>query len=286
MLTNYFLDLDTFVGNVIHSSVDATYISRHISLRVGGPIKSPALTVNRLCGSGFEVVCLGAESILLGKSNVILCSGTENMSASPLVMDGIQSRFGTALGKGLHAEDSLWAALTDSYTRTPMGITAENLAKKYDISRQECDEYGLRSQQLWKKAHDAKVFDSEMCPIPLPNKKGDAEVFSVDEHPRPATTIQNLAKLKPVFKEDGCVTAGTASGICDGAASLVLASEAALSAHHLVPLSRIVSWNRVGCEPEIMGIGPVEAIRGALAVADLSLSQMDLIEVNEAFAAQ
>lgn len=207
------------------------------------------------------------------------------MSQAPLVIDGLTARWGAALGAGMQAKDALWAGLTDSYTGTPMGITAENLAVKYNITRENCDEYALRSQQTWQAANAAGVFNAEIAPVEVKGKKGK-ESMHADEHPRHNASIADLAKLKPVFKENGTVTAGSASGICDGAASLVLAGEQSVKENHLKPLARVVAWNRVGCEPSEMGIGPVEAIRGALQAANLTLNDMDLIEINEAFAAQ
>jgi acetyl-CoA acyltransferase 2 len=297
---------ETFFGNVIGSSLDYAYLARHTALKSGVPIKSPSLTVNRLCGSGFETVCLGVEAIQQvclpdksliyvlikssfvfskGRSSIALCGGTENMSQAPMVIDGLTARWGAALGKGIKAEDALWAGLTDSYVKLPMGITAEKLGAQYGVTRQDCDEYGLRSQLSYQKAHEAGVFKNEIAEVELKGKKGP-EKFSVDEHPRTNTTIADLQKLKPVFKEDGIVTAGTASGICDGAASLVVADEVAVKSHGLKPLARVVAWSRVGCDPSIMGIGPVEAIRNALKAANLTLADMDLVEINEAFAAQ
>jgi len=276
---------ETFYGNVIQSSLDAAYISRHIALRIGAPITSPALTVNRLCGSGFEAACLGAEAVDMQRAHITLCGGTENMSQAPMLIDGITSRWGTALGKGLHAEDSLWAGLTDRYANLPMGMTAENLGMKYGITRQESDAYSLRSQQSYAAAAAAGIFANEIAPIDIKSKKG-VESMNSDEHPRASTSAADLAKLKPVFKEDGVVTAGTASGICDGAASVVVASETACRDNSLRPLSRMVAWSRVGCDPSIMGIGPVTAIQRALEVAGLTLDDIDLIEINEAFAVQ
>lgn len=275
---------ESFFGNVTQSSTDASYLARHVALKSGCAIKSPALTLNRLCGSGFEAVCLGAEAIIDGRANVTLCGGTENMSQAPMTIDGLTARWGAALGKGMVAKDSLWAGLTDAHIGLPMGITAENLAEQYSISRQDCDEYALRSQHTWAAAHEAGVFNDEIAPVEVKGRKGK-ETMSADEHPRP-TEIGHLTKLRPVFKENGTVTAGSASGICDGAASLVLSGEEEVKANGLTPMVRLVSWCRVGCDPKVMGIGPVEAIRGALRVADLSLDQMDLVEINEAFAAQ
>eukprot|EP01038_Epipyxis_sp_PR26KG_P004547 gene4547-6418_t len=277
---------ETFYGNVISSSLDAPYLSRHAALMAGVPIASPALTLNRLCGSGFEAVCLGVEAIIQGRSKVTLCGGSENMSQAPMAIDGLTARWGATLGNGIKAEDTLWAGLTDSYAKLPMGMTAEKLAEQYSISRLDCDEYALRSQLSYQKANEAKIFDLEICPVEVKGKKG-IEVFKVDEHPRANSTLANLQKLPSVFKKDvGVVTAGSASGICDGAASLIVASEESLKLNNSVPLARIVAWCRIGCDPSIMGIGPVEAIKGALRAANLTLQDMDIIEINEAFAAQ
>lgn len=207
------------------------------------------------------------------------------MSQAPMVIDGISARFGAALGKGLKAEDSLWAGLTDTYAGLPMGMTAEKLGAKYNITRDQCDEYGLRSQQLYQKANAAGIFKAEISPIEIKGKKG-VETISSDENPRANAAIGDMQKLKPVFKEGGLVTAGSASGISDGAASLLVASESAVKEQGLQPLSRIVAYSRVGCDPSIMGIGPVEAIREALKAAGLTLKDMDIVEINEAFAAQ
>jgi acetyl-CoA acyltransferase 2 len=275
---------ETFMGNVIGSSLDYAYLSRHVALKSGVPVPSPSLTVNRLCGSGFETTCLGVEAIEQGRSSIALCGGTENMSQAPMVLDGLSTRFGTALGKGIKAEDQLWAGLTDSYVKIPMGLTAEKLGAQYGITRDQCDEFSLRSQSTYVEAAKHGIFNAEIAEVEVKGKKG-IEKMHADEHPR-ATTLDSLKKLKPVFKEDGLVTAGSASGICDGAASLVIASEAATRANNLTPLARVVAWSRVGCDPSIMGIGPVDAIRNALKAANLSLKDMDLIEINEAFAAQ
>jgi len=278
---------ETIMGMVGTSSLDAAYMSRHVALRAGVPISAPSLNINRLCGSGFEAVCLGAESIMLGRASVTLCGGTENMSASPMVIDGIAARHGVALGKGMIAQDSLWAALTDSLAKMKMGDTAEALGAKYGITRAQCDEFGLRSQNLYQKAFEAGVFKAEIEPMSVKGRKGP-ELVSADESPRLNCVLADLEKLKPVFKpEGGLVTAGSASGISDGAACLIVASEEAIKANGMnKPLARLVAWSRVGCDPSIMGIGPVEAIRKALGAAKLTLADMDLVEINEAFAAQ
>ncbi|CAM9177904.1 unnamed protein product, partial [Choristocarpus tenellus] len=267
----------TFVGNVIQSSPDACYLARHVALKSGAPIKSPALTVNRLCGSGFEAIVQGAEAIQLGKASITLCAGTENMSAAPLVVSGIHSRWGVALGSGMQMEDSLWAGLTDSHAGLPMGMTAENLAAQYGVTREECDKYAVRSQMLWASGHACGAFTQETAPVEIKTKKGP-KVVDTDEHPRLDASEEKMAGLKAVFKKNGVVTAGNASGICDGAGSLIVAGESSLAPNALNPLARVVSWHEVGCEPSIMGIGPAEAIRGALQKVQLTLADIDIVE--------
>ncbi|WFD22431.1 acetyl-CoA C-acyltransferase [Malassezia equina] len=275
----------TVFGVVTSSDATAPYLSRHVGHYAGVPITTPALTINRLCGSGFQAVINAAQEIKSGDASVILTGGTENMSMAPYTLHGV--RFGnTRYGVDLKLADSLATSLTDAVpVPTPMGITAENLAEKYGITRQQCDEFALQSQQRWAKAQEEGAFKDEIVPIEVKVKKA-TETFAVDEHPRPKTTLETLAKLPSVFKKDGVVTAGNASGICDGAAANVIASEEAVNAHGLKPLARIVSYGVTGCEPSIMGIGPVEASKMALKRAGLSVGDMDLIEVNEAFAAQ
>ncbi len=270
-------------GNVLQTSADAIYLARHVGLRSGVPIPAPALTVNRLCGSGFQAVVNGAQDILLGDAELVLTGGTESMSQAPHAARGL--RWGTRFGAEPKLEDTLWSALTDSYTGSPMAITAERLAEQHNISREACDAYGLRSQQTWAAAHEAGRFAAELTPVELKSRKG-TKIMDADEHPRPDASLAAMAKLRPVFKKDGVVTAGNASGICDGAAALLLASEAAVKQHGLTPLARIVQWGIAGVDPNIMGIGPVPAIRGALSRSGLTLNDMDLIEINEAFAPQ
>jgi acetyl-CoA acyltransferase 2 len=198
----------------------------------------------------------------------------------------LTARWGAALGKGFKAEDTLWAGLTDAHAGLSMGLTAENLADQYDISRSECDAYALRSQQQWARANADGIFAAEIAPVQIKTRKG-VESVECDEHPRPATTIESLNGLKPVFRSDGGrVTAGSASGICDGSASLVVASEAACRENGMVPLSRVVAWARTGCDPSCMGIGPVSAIEAVLRVSNLTLADIEMVEINEAFAAQ
>ena len=270
-------------GNVQQTSADAIYLARHVGLRSGVPVPAPALTLNRLCGSGFQAIISGAKQILLGESEIVLAGGTESMSQAPHVVRG--ARWGLPLGKAGALGDTLWDALTDSFTGMPMAITAENLAEQYKISRADSDAYALRSQKTWTAANESGAFSDEIAPIEIKSKKASVQL-AVDEHPRPQTTMEVLAKLPTVFKKDGVVTAGNASGIADGAAALLLASREAAEKRGLKPLARLVQWGIAGVDPRIMGIGPAPAIRKALDRAGLSLSQLDLIEVNEAFAPQ
>ena len=269
-------------GNVQQSSVDAHYGARHVGLKAGLPIEVPALTVNRLCGSGIQAVLSGAQHIKLGEAGVVLAGGMENMSQVPHVLRGLRS--GLKLGQG-KLEDWLWEGLNDPYAGCSMAITAENCAEKYGISREAADAYALRSQQLAHKAWTSGLMKDEVVPVEI---KGRTSVTLVeqDDHMRPETTMEVLAKLPSAFKKDGVVTAGNASGIVDGAAALVIASEAAVKAWAFKPMGRIVSWATVGVEPSLMGMGPAPAIRCALDKAGLSLGDLDLIEINEAFAAQ
>jgi acetyl-CoA acetyltransferase family protein len=276
-------DIDhTIIGNALQTSGDAIYGARHVALKAGVPFDRPALTVNRLCGSGIQSIISGAQMIILGEARTALVGGMESMSQAPHVIRGARSGF--ALGQG-QLEDSLMLALLDSYCNTPMAGTAENLARKHQISRDEQDGYALRSQQEAKRAQEAGVFAVEITPVEVKSRKGTV-MFDHDDHMRPDTTLEGLAKLRPAFAKDGFVTAGNASGIVDGAAALVIADEDFVQSRDLKPLGRIVSWAYAGVEPEIMGIGPVPATRKALEKAGLKISDLDLIEVNEAFAAQ
>jgi acetyl-CoA acetyltransferase family protein len=273
------------VGNAMQTSADAAYISRHVALRAGCRIETPALTVNRLCGSGFEAIVQGAQQILLGESRAVLAVGTESMSQAPHVVRGI--RWGARLGVNPPLEDLLWQGLTDQYCGCPMGITAENLAAKYAIKRADVDSYALRSQQAAAVAWEKGWFADEVCPVPIPDRKTkQPEPWAADEHMRPDTTAEGLAKLAPVFTKDGVVTAGNASGISDGAGACVVTSAGFAKERGLEPIGRLVAWGAAGVEPEIMGIGPAPAARQALERAGMSMAEMDRVEVNEAFAAQ
>ncbi|MFN8652081.1 MAG: acetyl-CoA C-acetyltransferase [Gemmatimonadales bacterium] len=272
-------------GNALQTSADAIYLARHIGLQAGCPIETPALTVNRLCGSGFEAVVQGAQQLLSGESSIVLVGGTESMSQAPHVVRG--ARWGLRLGPPAPLEDTLWEALRDTECGLSMAETAENLATDYKISRAAVDEYALCSQQRARDAWSAGAFADEVVPVPVMNRKTkQPEPWAADEHMRPDTTSEGLAKLPAYFKKDGVVTAGNASGICDGAAALVLSTAAVAAEQGLTPLARLVSWGVAGVPPRIMGIGPAPAARKALAKANLTLDQMDLVEVNEAFGAQ
>lgn len=276
-------DIDhTVMGNALQTSGDAIYGARHVALKAGVPFDRPALTVNRLCGSGIQSIISAAQMIQLGEAKTALVGGMESMSQAPHVIRGARSGF--ALGQG-KLEDSLMVALLDTYCNTPMAGTAENLARKFVISREEQDAYALRSQQEAKRAFDAGYLAEEIVPVEVQTRKSTT-VVDHDDHLRPETTLEGLAKLKPAFAKDGFVTAGNASGIVDGAAALVIADEEFVKQRDLTPMGRIVSWAYAGVEPEFMGIGPVPATREALEKAGLTLSDIDLVEVNEAFAAQ
>lgn len=272
------------IGNVLSPSApDAPYLARHVALKCGLPIPTPALIVNRLCGSGFQSIVNGAQEILAGDSQVVLTGGSDSMSACPYAVRDI--RFGTRLGADPKLEDMMWTSLTDQLSGTPMGVTAENLAVKFNVTREDCDAFSLRSQQTWGAAAAAGHFSDEIVPITLKIKKKDVEM-TLDEHPKPKTTLEQLAKLPPVFKKGGVVTAGGASGICDGAGAVMIASEEAVAKLGLTPLARLVGYGVAGCEPTIMGIGPVPAINAMLEKTGVSLGEVDQIEINEAFAAQ
>jgi acetyl-CoA acetyltransferase family protein len=272
----------TVIGNALQTSGDAIYGARHVALKAGVPHDRPALTVNRLCGSGIQSIINGAHLILLDEARTALVGGMESMSMAPHVIYGARSGF--ALGQG-KLEDSLMVALLDTYCNTTMAGTAENLARRYEISREAQDGYALRSQQEAKRAQDAGIFAAEIVPVEVKTRKG-SKMVDADDHLRPETTLEVLAKLPTAFSKDGFVTAGNASGIVDGAAALVIAGEAFVKAKSAPPLGRIVSWAYAGVEPDIMGIGPVPAIRKALEKANLKLDEIDLVEVNEAFACQ
>jgi len=247
----------TVFGNALQTSADAIYMARHVALKAGLPIECPAVTVNRLCGSGFEAITQGAQLIMLGEADAVLAGGGESMSQAPHVVRG--ARWGLRLGPA-PLEDLLWESLTDPQCGFSMAETAENLADKYQLTRQAVDEVALGSQRRAKQAWDDCVFQDEVVAVPI-KKKGQLVEFRADEHMRPETTLEVLGSLKPYFKKDGVVTAGNASGISDGAAATVIASEGYAKAHGLKPMGRLVAWAVVGVEPKYMGIGPAPAAR-------------------------
>jgi acetyl-CoA acetyltransferase family protein len=270
-------------GNVVQTSKDAPYLARHVGMSVGVPIEVPGLTVNRLCASGLEAAVIGARQLLLGESSMVLAGGTENMSQCPHVIRGIRDGF--RLGN-VEVEDYILVALTDQWNGLIMGLTAENLAEMYHISREEQDEFAYRSHSLAAEARESGRFAEEIVGVETKHRKGKTMVVTRDEHIRADATLETLAALPPVFKKDGTVTAGNSCGINDGAAALVLTTARRARDMGLKPLGRLISWVSVGVNPDIMGVGPVEASRKALKRAGMKLEQMELIELNEAFAAQ
>src|SRR5579864_9015446 len=273
------------MGNAQQTSGDALYGARHVALKAGLPIETPALTVNRLCGSGMQAIVSAAQMMQLGEAKVVLAGGMESMSQAPHVIRG--ARWGLGLGEG-KMEDSLMVALLDTYCGLYMANTAELYAEQQGITREAQDEFALRSQATADAAYKAGRLQEEIVAVQLKDKRGNptGETFSDDDHRRPQTTLEGLAKLKPAFGKNGTVTAGNASGIVDGGAAVVLMPIEEAQRRNLKPLGRIVSWGIAGVEPRVMGRGPVPASRMALEKAGLKLADIDLIEVNEAFAAQ
>jgi len=272
-------------GNAQQTSGDALYGARHVGLRAGIPIETPALTVNRLCGSGMQAIVNAAQMIQTDEAKMVLAGGMEAMSQAPFVIRG---RDGFTLAPGGKLEDSLMVALVDSYCGLAMASTAELYGEQHGITRQMQDEFALRSQQTAEAAYKEGRMQEELVPVALKNSKGEAtgETFTEDDHRRPQTTMEGLAKLRPAFGKNGTVTAGNASGIVDGGAAVVVMSVEQAQKRDLNPLGRIVNWGVAGVDPKIMGRGPVPATKLALQRAGLTLDYIDLIEVNEAFAAQ
>lgn len=270
-------------GNVIHSETNAAYIARHIGLEVGVPQEVPAFVLNRLCGSGLQSIISGAQEIMLNDADIALVGGVENMSQAPY--SNFENRFGGSKMGDLKFEDMLQATLFDEYTGSGMGITAENLAEKYDISREEQDEFAVLSHKRASKARESGRFAEEIVAVEVKSRRQTLSIDQ-DEHIKSDSSVEKIGGLRPAFKKDGSVTAANASGINDGAASLVIASDEAVKENGLKPLAEIVSWATCGVDPTIMGIGPVPAIKEALKKANLTIDDMDIVEVNEAFAAQ
>ena len=269
-------------GNVLQTSSDAIYGARHIALKACVPIEVPALTVNRLCGSGIQAAVSGAHHIVTGEADIVLTGGIENMSQAPHVIRGLRS--GLKFGQGA-LEDSLYEGLRDTMCGMFMAETAEKCARNYEISREAQDRYALRSQKCADDAWKQGRFANEVVPVEIKTRKGTT-VVDRDDHMRPETTLEALARLPTAFSKDGTVTAGNASGIVDGGAAVILASESGVKARGLTPLARLAGWATVGVDPSIMGMGPAPAIRKLLEKNNLALDDIDLFEINEAFAAQ
>ncbi len=269
------------MGNVVQTSKDAIYLARHVALRTGARTAVPGLTINQLCGSGVYAVAIAGMLATSGQAEVVVSGGSDSLSMTPYLCWGV--RWGSRMG---HLE--MWDGLdiVDTYTRLSMGETAEVLQERYKISRQEQDKFALRSQMLCKEAQDSGRLSKEIVPVEVADKKGTTRLVSRDEHPRAETSLEALGRLKPVFKSTGTVTAGNACGIVDGAAAVVVTTMQAAGKLGLPPLCRVVSWAVEGVAPDVMGIGPVVAIPSALRKAGLTLEDIDLIEINEAFAVQ
>ena len=259
-------------------------VARQITWRAGVPEKIPAATINQACGSGLKAIILAAQEILLGRSDAVLAGGTESMSRVPYFAEG--ARWGMRMGNTQLVDGMYRDGFSDPLSGLLMGQTAEKLARQYDISREEQDEFALRSQQKAQAAIESGRFNDEVMALEISGKKNETTSFAKDEHCRTGTTLDDLAKLTPVFSKNGTVTAGNSSGITDGAAAVVVLSEEGLKKHGATPQARIVDYEICGVAPDIMGIGPVPAVRNLLARQNLTLSQIDLIELNEAFAAQ
>ncbi|MCB2015663.1 MAG: acetyl-CoA C-acyltransferase family protein [Sphingobium sp.] len=270
------------MGNVIPNEPKDAYVARVSAVEAGIPVEAPALTLNRLCGSGAQAIVSAAQMIALGECDIAIGCGAENMSRAPYFMNGV--RWGTKMGD-TKMTDAMLAALHDPFENIHMGVTAENVAKKYQITRQTQDELAVESHRRAAKAQEEGRFKEQIVPVEIKTRKG-VVVFDTDEHVRADASMENMAKLRPAFDKEGTVTAGNASGINDGAAAVVLASQKAVDEQGLKPRAKIIGWGHAGVEPNIMGIGPVKAVPIALERAGLSLNQIDVIESNEAFAAQ
>lgn len=274
---------ETIVGNIL-SAGQGQNIARQISVLAGIPETSPAMTINKLCGSGLRSVSMAAQFIMLGDADVILAGGTESMSNAPYLLE--KARFGYRMGHGELTDSMIKDGLTDAFNNFHMGITAENIADQWQLSREEQDIFAANSQQKTEKALQEGRFKEEIVPVEIPQRKGDPIIFDTDEYPKQGITVDKLAKLRPAFKKDGTVTAGNASGLNDGAAMLVIMSAGKAKELGVKPIARIVSYANAALDPKIMGYGPVPATRAALQKAGMTIADIDLVEANEAFAAQ
>lgn len=274
---------DVILGCVLQAGLGQN-VARQAAVKSGLGNAKTALTVNMVCGSGMRAVAMAAQSIMAGDADIIIAGGTESMSNAPYVLK--KARTGYRMGNGELVDEMVYDGLWDVFNDYHMGVTAENLAAKYGLTRAMQDEFAAHSQQKTEKAIAAGKFNDEIVPVAIPQKKGEPVMFKTDEYPRAGTTAETLGKLRPAFKKDGTVTAGNSSGINDGAAALLVASGEAVKKHGLKPVAKIVSYGWAGVDPSVMGIGPVEAVRKALAKAGWTMQDVDLIEGNEAFAAQ
>ncbi|MGE0077589.1 MAG: acetyl-CoA C-acetyltransferase [Bacteroidales bacterium] len=274
---------ETIVGNILSAGLGQN-IARQISIKVGIPETSPAMTINKLCGSGLRAVSMAAQFIMLGDADVVLAGGSESMTNAPYLLD--KARNGYRMGHGQIVDSMIQDGLTDAFNQYHMGVTAENIAEQWNISRTEQDEFALASQNKAEMAQRTGRFDEEIVSVEIPQRKGDPIRFQADEFIKDGLTIDQLVKLKPAFKKEGTVTAGNASGINDGAAMLVVMSAEKAKELGLKPLVRIVSYGSAALDPKIMGYGPVPATRLALQKAKMNVGDIDLVEANEAFAAQ
>lgn len=274
---------EVILGNVLSGGLGQN-IARQVSVKAGIPISSPAFTINKVCGSGLKTIQLATQAILLGDADIIVAGGTENMSQAPYVLQ--QQRWGSRMGDSKVVDTLLRDGLVDAFDNYHMGITAENVAEKYNITREQQDTFAVHSQRKAVAAIKAGRFKEEIVPVFVPQRKGDPLVFDTDEYPRENASLEGMAKLRTAFKKDGTVTAGNASGINDGAAAVVVTSREKAEELGLEILATITSYASAGLEPEYMGCGPIYATRKALEKADLKVSDLDLIESNEAFAAQ
>ncbi|MEA4960605.1 acetyl-CoA C-acetyltransferase [Lutispora sp.] len=274
---------EVIFGNVLQAGLGQN-VARQVAIEAGIPVEVPSMTINKVCGSGLKTVSLAAQAIMLGEAEVVLAGGTENMSMAPYLMP--KARWGHRMGDGAIVDYMVHDGLTDIFNNYHMGITAENIAEQWNITREEQDKFALESQLRTEKAIKSGRFKDEIVPVAIPQRKGDPVVVDTDEHPRFGSTIEGLSKLKPAFKKDGTVTAGNASGINDGAAAVVLMSKEKADELGIKPLVTIVSFASAGVDPKLMGYGPVPASKKALAKAKMTIKDIDLVEANEAFAAQ
>ncbi|SHI75389.1 acetyl-CoA C-acetyltransferase [Lutispora thermophila] len=274
---------EVIFGSVLQAGLGQN-VARQVSIAAGIPAEVPSMTINKVCGSGLKTVSLGAQAIMLGEADVVVAGGTENMSMAPYLLKN--ARWGHRMGDGAVVDYMVYDGLTDVFNNYHMGITAENIAEKWNITREDQDKFALESQLKAEKAIKSGRFKDEIVPVEIPQKKGDPVIVDTDEHPRFGTTLEALAKLKPAFKKDGTVTAGNASGINDGAAAVVLMSKEKAEELGITPMATIVSFASAGVDPTIMGYGPVPASRKALEKANMTIDDIDLVEANEAFAAQ